>query len=136
MSYKILVTAADIFVGEFYRFIRYISVSQAALHARRTLVWMKSRIARFRKVVSVEDWIVPVIYQNESCLDALQLDVTWRLIGYAMENRSVYLPEQHVSEDETRSRTSNLHQRKLEWHSSMIIGRNFNPAVVESKLLL
>ena len=132
MSYKLLVNAADVFVGEFYRAIRHVSVSQAVLYARWMLAGRRDRMARFRKVVSVEDWIVPVIYQNEGCLEVLQPDVMLGLFSVAIDN----CIKQPVSVDETRSTTSSPHQSKLGWHSSTIVGRNFDLAVLESKLLL
>ena len=138
MSYKLLLTAAEIFVRSFYRPLCRpdIPVSQAALHASRTLAFMSMRKARFRREVSVSDFIVPVLYQNESSLDAISPKVTWMLLKEMVQEISGHSVDKPDSEDEDRPAQSVSHQVSINWKSETLFGRSFDLAVFESKLLL
>lgn len=65
MSYELNISAAQIFVREFYEsfLVERLSIADATVRGRRALQINKSRRARFRLEVDIEDWIVPVLYR-------------------------------------------------------------------------
>ena len=65
MSYSITVSAAKIMMEEVYKHLfAYPSLAEAVSVGRRQLYKQKARKAYFNQTIDLEDWVLPVIYQN------------------------------------------------------------------------
>lgn len=128
MSYKLLLSAAEIFVGTFYKSVcrPNVSVSEAALHARRILGSMRSRKARFQMRVSVDDFIVPAIYQNESSVNVLSPEVTQMLLEETTAEDRRSSVHEAESDDREPLPQSKSQESNLKQNNEMVFGRSFD----------
>ncbi len=76
MSYSVTIEAAALMMTEIYRqLFNGTDLPTALCHARRVLYCNKNRKAYFDQTVELEDWMLPVIYQNSG----EQSDPTFKL---------------------------------------------------------
>ncbi len=67
MSYSITVSAAELFIRTLYtRLFAWDDLSVAILHARTELYNHRERRAYYGQRINLDDWLLPVIYQNQS----------------------------------------------------------------------
>ena len=120
MSYDLNVSAAQIFVREFYEsiLIERLHIAAATARGRRALQEVKARRARFKLEVNLEDWIVPVFYQSTE--------------GSAVDGESFSLPPRKDIYGSTTSFMSIRDQPRTE---SSLIGRDGDLLCLEMSLL-
>lgn len=69
MRYSISVSAVEIFMRTFYeQLYQNISIEKAIAKARMNLFQNKKRSANFNREIVLEDWCLPVLYQNEEVI--------------------------------------------------------------------
>ena len=78
MSYNLNISAAQIFVREFYQafLIEHLHIAAATVRGRRALQIHKSRQARFKLKVEIDDWIIPVFYKAKERTDFDNISLT------------------------------------------------------------
>ena len=120
MSYPLNVSAAEIFVREFYEsfLIERLHMATATARGRHALRQMKSRRARFRLTVEIEDWILPVFYTSVE--------------GSMFDNVSLVLP---MVNDPRASKRSFLSIRDLPVVELPLVGRDNDLLRLETCLL-
>ena len=99
MGYSVTVSAAELLMRTLYqKLFEHDDLKVAIRHARSELYNNKERRAYFNQLIDLEDWLLPVVYQNQP--------LTLEVRDFTLEERSAYnnrkLAEKHYAPPEPR----------------------------------
>ncbi|GHO73952.1 hypothetical protein KSD_17230 [Ktedonobacter sp. SOSP1-85] len=98
MAYSVTVSAAELLMPVLYReLFANQNLSTALSRARRALANQKTRHAYYNQTIDLEDWLLPVVYQNKEVRFALQPFTPQQESAYYQEQAARYRIPQEPS---------------------------------------